>query len=145
MQDSVAAELLLQILQILCDKVINCPANENVDFVKFSFIYRGMAIISLRGSPSEKTGIAHQYFKQALEIVKHFKEYPKDEVCWLAVASYNHALGISMLDIESTHAWSELSLSFCNHMGHHKETYENTIRSGYSKILQRLSNIHTNR
>lgn len=132
-------------LQILCDKVITDPNAKSMDFVKFSFIYRGMAIISLRSSPFEKKGKAFEYFKQALEIVKAFPDYPKDEICWLAVASYNHALGISMLDIESAHAWSELSLSFCNHMGHHKETYENVIRNGYSKILQRLSAIHAGR
>lgn len=105
------------------------------DLAKFSFVYRGLTALALRLGPSEALG----YFQNGLAVVKTRPDYPKEEVCWLAVASYNHALSLSRLDADAARAWCELSMAFCHHAGPFRPQYEQTIRSGYSRILQRLT------
>lgn len=142
----ISVELLQGLLQILTSKLI-ATQQKRVDFVRFSFIYRGMAILALNpATENKKKGAAYEYFKQALEIIKMYPdEYPKEEIGWLAIASYNHALGQVMIDAGSAQAWCELSLSLCHYMGPHRENYEPAIRAGYSKILQRLTQNHHRR
>jgi hypothetical protein len=129
------AESILELLQIIAKKIISC--DDRLDLVKFSFIYRGMAIFAL--SVNGQDGF--DYFKQALAIVKaHSQLYPKEEVCWLAVASYNQALRVSAMSAEKAQAWCEISLALLHHAGQYRDAYEATVRAGYSRILQRLTN-----
>lgn len=129
---SIDTKVVLAVLQTLAEKVIHSPAG--VDMLKFSFIYRGMSIAALSSPDS-----SYAYFQQALGLVKTNTDYPKEEVCWLAVASYNHALSVARLSADQARRWCELSLALCHHAGPFRQAYEATIRAGYSRILERLA------
>lgn len=132
----IPAESILELLQIMAQKVISC--DEKLDLITFSFIYRGMAIFALSINNGRD---GFDYFKQALAIIRaHSQDYPKEEVCWLSVASYNQALRISAMSAQRAQAWCEISLGLLHHAGQYREAYEATVRAGYSRILERLTN-----
>lgn len=122
----------------MAEKVIE--GGEGPDMAKFSFIYRGMAIFALGMDSTIPGDNGFDYFKQALAIIKAYgAQYPKEEICWLAVSSYNQALRLSALSAERAQAWCELSLALLHHAGRYREAYEATVRTGYSKILERIT------
>ena len=130
----IRADTIFEVLSLYAEQVLASPTFR---ISNFAFIYRGMSMVALNQSDQH---LSLAYFQQALQIIKQNSEdYPKEEACWLAVASYNHAVGLARLDADMARKWCELSLSLCHHSGEYREAHEQTIRAGYSQILKRLS------
>lgn len=133
-RSDIRTDIIFEVLNLYAEQVL---ASTTFKMSHFAFIYRGMSMVALKQSDQN---LSLAYFQQALQIIKqHSEEYPKEEVCWLAVASYNHAIGLARLDADMARKWCELSLSLCHHSGEYREAHEQAIRAGYSQILKRLS------